>query len=393
MVNNKYSKFKNIYFLLDLKSLSVFIKIHEQILILFNKKKINIHLVDINFKIENRNNFKTEKKIFNFLKIYQPKNIVDLKNYIQKKRGVIVKNYVDLFSYYRINLTLKKINYNIIEIANLGNIQQSEFFYIKKNIYFFKKIFVYWFPIKLSVVLYCLGLFKKISIRFESNYNTYKGFQKNKKKNFFLRIPSKYLEMINVKSTIIEKFSNKKISNKYITLLEFDPNYIEEKRSMRHSKKKLDEYYIRMNKVLGQIGGIFNKEVVICIHPLYDSLEIQKRYKNFKVYKHRTEEFIRNSELVMFFDSSAIMDAIALKKKILTIKSKIYQGKKNKSNLYSNILNTFILNIDRPIFYSKYKFLKILNNKIKNYNKFLKVYGSSQARYGQNEILKKIKTL
>ena len=393
MSNNKASNLKNIYILFDIESISVFVRIYEKIFFIFNKEKINIHFININFKKKNKNYLEIYKKKFRYLKIFQPNNTSDLKNYILKEKGVIFKNYVDLFNYYKINYTLKKINFNIVEIANLGNVQQSEFYYIKKNIHFLKKLFFYYFPKKLSLVLYNLGLFKKISIRFESNYKIYKSFKKNKKKNLLFKKYSKYLKMINVKSIIFEKFGNKKFSNKYITLLEFDPSYIEEKRSKKHSKKNLDDYYLKMNKILKQIKKIFNKEVVICIHPLYDLDKIQKRYKNFRVFKHKTEEFVKNSEIVMFFDSSSIMEAIFLRKKILSLRSKLYQGNKNKSNLYSDVLKTYTLDIDSPTFYNKNKFLKFLNKRIKNYEKFLKLYGSSQAKYGYKKIIDEIKKL
>lgn len=183
--NNK-KKFignKNIYFLLDLKSLNVFFKIYKEILIFFHKRKYNLHLIDIEFKRKLKIKRNNKKK---YLIIYQPKNLEDLKKYLKKKGGIIVKNYTDLFKFYRINFLLKILNYKIIELSNLGNIQVSEYYHIKKNIFFLKKILFYYIPIKLSVILSSIGIFSKISIRFESNSKVFNGFQKNKKKIFFL---------------------------------------------------------------------------------------------------------------------------------------------------------------------------------------------------------------
>lgn len=378
---------KNIYFLLDFDSISIFEKFYREILIFLYKKKYKLHLLNIEF--DTKINFKNNNK---HLIIYQPRNLKDLKKYLNNKKGIIVKNYTDLFKFYKINFLLRILNYKIIEIANLGNIQQSEYYHIKKNILFLKKLLFYYLPIKLSVILSSVGIFKKISLRFESNKKVFDGFKRNKKKFFLLRKPTKYLDMINVKSIIFES-KKKKLSNKYITLLEFDPNYSEERRSNKITNKDLDNYYFKMNIVLKKIEQIFKKKVVICIHPLYDLDAIKNRYKNFRVLKNVTSDFISKSEIIMFFDSSAIMEAIYQKKKIISLRADIYQGVKNKSNIYSDALNTHIIDIEKPIFFRKKKFLKILNYKVKNYDSFLKIYGSSYSKNGKYKILRSIENL
>ena len=387
MVKKKKIDNKNIYFLLDFDSISIFEKFYREILIFLYKKKYKLHLLNIEF--DTKINFKNNNK---HLIIYQPRNLKDLKKYLNNKKGIIVKNYTDLFKFYKINFLLRILNYKIIEIANLGNIQQSEYYHIKKNILFLKKLLFYYLPIKLSVILSSVGIFKKISLRFESNKKVFDGFKRNKKKFFLLRKPTKYLDMINVKSIIFES-KKKKLSNKYITLLEFDPNYSEERRSNKITNKDLDNYYFKMNIVLKKIEQIFKKKVVICIHPLYDLDAIKNRYKNFRVLKNVTSDFISKSEIIMFFDSSAIMEAIYQKKKIISLRADIYQGVKNKSNIYSDALNTHIIDIEKPIFFRKKKFLKILNYKVKNYDSFLKIYGSSYSKNGKYKILRSIENL
>ena len=61
----------------------------------------------------------------------------------------------------------------------------------------------------------------------------------------------------------------------------------------------------------------YKKEVKVCIHPLYDLKEHQAYFKNFEVLKRVTREYIYKSYVVTSFDSSAITDAILLKKKLL----------------------------------------------------------------------------
>ena len=54
---------------------------------------------------------------------------------------------------------------------------------------------------------------------------------------------------------------------------------------------------------------------MVCIHPGHDLKESQSIFKEFKVVKFKTREYIYKAFLVTNFDSSAVDDAILLKKK------------------------------------------------------------------------------
>ena len=60
------------------------------------------------------------------------------------------------------------------------------------------------------------------------------------------------------------------------------------------------------------------KKIVVCIHPR-DNLEVKKKiFKDFEVLQNVTSENIIKSFLVIF-ESSAIIDAILTKKRIITL--------------------------------------------------------------------------
>ena len=75
-----------------------------------------------------------------------------------------------------------------------------------------------------------------------------------------------------------------------------------------------------MREHLNHLSQIFQKEVVVCVHPKYDLELVQSKFKGFKVLKYRTREFIYKSFLVVFLESSSIIDAFFLKKNIIQIK-------------------------------------------------------------------------
>ena len=140
MLGKKNNKI-NVYFLVDFNSLNVFLNIYSHILEYLNKNKVKIHIINIENDVTEKS-FLNKKKL-KFLSFFDPKNLKEFESYLTRGKGIIVKNYVDVFRNYRINFAIKRIGYQVIEISNLGNIQQSEYYYINKNLSYIKKILVY----------------------------------------------------------------------------------------------------------------------------------------------------------------------------------------------------------------------------------------------------------
>ena len=89
---------------------------------------------------------------------------------------------------------------------------------------------------------------------------------------------------------------------------------------------------------------MYNKKLVVCIHPS-DNLELKKKYfPNIKVVQYQTIENIYKAFLVLFIESSAIVDAIFHKKRILTLISNyLRENTINPMKAFFNISGSNIL--------------------------------------------------
>ena len=109
----------------------------------------------------------------------------------------------------------------------------------------------------------------------------------------------------------------------------------------------------------------------MCIHPA-DDLESKKKYfSDFEVVKYQTRENIYKAFMVLFFESTAIVDAILLKKRIVTIISNAMDENQIKAGFHwIKELGIEKINIDDDIIVdadNKNAFLLKLDKATKNY--------------------------
>ena len=126
------------------------------------------------------------------------------------------------------------------------------------------------------------------------------------------------------------------------------------------------------------ISKYFKKKVVVCLHPL-DNLSILKKiFSKFLVKQFQTKKYIYQSKIVLFFESSAIIDAVMLKKKIITIRSRGLDENQMSHNLhYVNEIKIPMLDIDKTLNFDKKTISKFKFNKKKinvTYNNYIKRY-------------------
>ena len=135
---------------------------------------------------------------------------------------------------------------------------------------------------------------------------------------------------------------------------------------------------------IDKISNHFGKKVTVCIHPK-DNLKNKKLiFKNYDVKQYETQKNIYEAFLVLYFDTSAIVDAILLKKKIIFITSKyipntwLELGKSFADK--SNILNLDIEdNLETSISSLENK-LELQTLKYDNYiNNFIKIDGDKKG--------------
>ena len=379
----------------------------------FNFQKYFINLISKNFKeiyfmnIDHLKLFPEEfalnrnfdkrilKKFPKNIKFFNPKTFKEMDNFLKNKNPLVINNIGRTFETYGILYYLKKHNVSQILLGHIGNLQATIYYWHKYNLnivkYFFTKLLSRW----IARLLVFFGVFSQIDIRFISNVKIYKGFQKSSKGVISKIFPTYYKDLVLVKSKIFDniKIDQKNLKKKYIILLDQDPDYREMRVVSDLDKNLIKEHYKKLNKLLMLLSEMFKKEVIISIHPLYDQKKTEERFKNYKVIKMKTEELIRDSFLVLSYDSSAILQAIKLKKKIIAIRSKLFfGGKRYNSDLYADRIGLKRIDIFKKINLNKNKLLIELNKNVKKYDNYLREYSSSNiSESGSKQVIRLIK--
>lgn len=358
---NSFSKhFKKIY-ILNLTNLYLFRKKINNTEKIFKKYKFRKNIIFIN-----------------------PNNLEELNQFFKKKNFHAILNMKRTISELFIYFHLKRMKIKFFQISNIGNVQTAN----KPDSKNFLKgyFFIFWhkFNHKLFIFLNKFGITPQIEIRFLSNsiwIKSAKNFSSTK--NFFFKMLkftyAKELMLINSTAYDLFKENKLKVSKKYIVLLDDpfdDPQYL----AIRGytDKKKLKLHYKNLINKLETISNYYKKKIIVCIHP-NDNLKTKKKiYPNFIVKQFETKKYIYQSELVLFFESSAIIDAIILKKKIMTINSKAMDENQFSHNLhYVKEIKIPMLDIDQKHNFKKeneppFKFDK---KKIElTYNRYIKKY-------------------
>ena len=109
--------------------------------------------------------------------------------------------------------------------------------------------------------------------------------------------------------------------------------------------------------------------------------------------KYQTPEYINNAFLVVFFESSAIINAILLKKKIISITSnRLSKNMIDGSLRYQRNVGIIHCNIQSSINFEKKNLLQKLEKAKYRYKNFIKKYiQSDKNNIGHLKIIKIIK--
>ena len=296
-----------------------------------------------------------------------PKNINELKTFFKNKDFLLINNigrtFPELDLYFK--LSSKKIRQIIV--SNIANNEAGLIvspFSAKLKIIFGKKL-----PAKIISLLMIIGILKKFEIRFDSNRKMINAFKKQKKIN---RIYNKVIP-VNNRSFDSFKLSKLKVAEDFIVLIDANFNHKEDVAARgKVDEKLLNQHYERLNKLLKKLQNFYQKKVIICIHPQYDLNETKKKFPNFETIKFKTKESIYNAFLVLFFDSTAIMDAFLLKKNIISLKSKIDWLGRPAS--YYTQYGTTLIDIDSDLNFSKKELDEKFRISKQYYNNFLNDY-------------------
>ena len=372
---------KDVLFITGFEKLTATMNVNSELINNLSKNFKNIYFVNsgnLAFPKDTKidKNIKNIKKLSNMYFI-NPRNFKEFDNFLTNKNVFVISNYGTYLYAAKINFFLKRKKIKIFKISNLGFFNVPIKYDFKLELYpIIKHFFSTIFFKKISVVLSYLGIFPKIEVRFISNKNIIDEIYKNpikkilyKNKFFF----SKRLELVNSKSYELYKKNTFEVSQKYIVHLdkEFDWPELVAFRG-KYNIKKLEKHYFYLNKFLSKLSTDYKKEVKICIHPGYELKKFEKFFPNFEVIQFKTSEYIYKSYIVTMIDSSAIVDAILLKKRILGLTSN-YMGL-NEINYSLNNINRYgvkHLNIEKDYLKSKEYILDEMEKRIDNYDKYI----------------------
>ena len=351
-------------------------------------------------KYNNKNFLNLPKKV----KFFNPIDYNSLDLFLKNKSPLVIYPSDRTFKHYSLLFYLKKRNVTQVEIGNIGNIQAGLGDYQFSHIlHFIKRFFIKIIFQKIAVILSALGIFQKIDIKFLSNRALYNFFIKRKKK--FFKLPSFYKEFVLVKSKQFDYFNKikKKLTEDIILLLDIDVDWPEVRFTLppevkdstgKIAQNLVDEHYKKLNQFLEKLSKIFKKKIIISIHPGYNLKNTIRRFNGkYPVIKYRTEKLIQKSFLVLDFGSSAIINAVFLKKKIISLRSELFKEKKYLGDINSKALNLKVINIYKKIKINKGPLIKDLKSRFKYYDKYLKKYAASEQKIsGNKKIIKVIKS-
>ncbi len=338
---------------------------------------INIHLL-----LTKKNNYKeacTENsKNFQNYNTFTPKSYYELYKFLKKKKFIIHHCIPNNFEFFLVNFILRISSCKLFVISNVGY-NPENFNYFNKNFLqkfriFFKLRAKYYF-FRLFVLI---NAFPKIDYFFESSGHIINSINNGLSKKINKIFPyfdfSYYKKVIQINSKHYNPSSKKKfedfivfldgmtLDHMDVIIREGKPNYI----------RRL-KYFKNLNKILKTFAKIYNKKIIICLHPS-NPISIKNDFPGLKCVKFETEKYINKAFLVLFHESSSMIQAIMLKKKIISLQGKILGDYiSQRCLLYSKPLGLKKITLDN-IDDLKYKNISIKKlNKIakNNYNKYI----------------------
>ncbi len=366
-------------FLVDLSN-DRFFRGYKSLIEDFLKELGVINLLDVSKILKKRNNSKEILRKYN-PKILQPDDYSELKDILRSNRDMVyfygISNNLE---YFFINYYCAKYKIKTLLISNLGYNPFNYNYLNKKKIFRNLNTFI---KIRLKIyylrILSILGLTPKIDYFFEASEYIYKSVSNGLSSRIAKKIPilnfSYYKKIIKINSKHFDAiyYSKYKISEKYIVFIdgifEHEDRIIREGKVSEESEKK---YYDNLYKVLNNFKIIFDKEIIVCLHPKNNSSEKRGMFKDLKCIKYETEKYISESFVVFFHESSAILQAITQKKRIISLYGELMGNYINKRcEMYSSIFKLHKISLDDVNFDEKFDIINKLNNSVKNYDEYI----------------------
>ena len=336
-------------------------------------------------------------KFPNNIEIFIPKTIKDFEDFMIDKELIAINNINRFLSDLKINFLLGRYSIKQIQIQNIGFYNTNTKLL---NISFWKKLSFKlnkYYGHKLTVLLSNFRLLPKVQIRFTSSSEIINIIKKSFVKKILFKLKLFYVKefvLINSRSFDIFKKNEIKTSEDKIVLIDYNLNNFEAIATQGNINQiNIEKHYYYLNKLTNNLSNMYNKKVVVCIHP-NDNLELKKKYfPNLEVVQHQTTENTYKAFLVLFIESSAIVDAILLKKRILNLISN-FSGEIaiNYTLEWSKRVGFLRINIEDELKINNNKLLSKLDDAKKNYSNYIKSFIAPDGNnMGYEKIIKTLK--
>jgi hypothetical protein len=133
-------------------------------------------------------------------------------------------------------------------------------------------------------------------------------------------------------------------------------------------------FFYHLNMILSNLEKTYKKQVIICLHPKNNNYLENNDFGSLQCVKYQTEEYIKKAFIVLFHEGSSIVQAILLKKNIISLQGKILGSYVNqRCRLYSDMLKLKVFSLDFELssIIDGNKLLIELNNSKINYEKYI----------------------
>ena len=345
-----------------------------------------INLINFNlFKKKMHKNKYLKNILPHNFKVIIPENKYELNKFLVDKSLVAFDGVGKSLSRFRIKFLIKKYNIRLISLSNIGYgnhylgkrvFKKKGEISLKNHFFILNKIIIYCF-IKVMILL---NLFSRIDIYFESDKtivnNCNNSLARKIEKIFpFLKI-CYFKKIIHINSRAFDTLTKLKSNLSEDKIVFVDSDFDNGDRIIREGRPSEElrlKYFTQLSQFLLELSNIFNKKIAICLHPK-TNLETYKKYLGaFELCKFQTTENIRQAFIVVFHNSTAIYEAIFLKKKIISLKSNTL-GKYMISitNYQQKLLGLFSYSLDEKKELNKNLLQATLEKITKNYDHHIK---------------------
>tara|TARA_B100000959_G_C14955433_1_gene613501 strand:- start:675 stop:1895 length:1221 start_codon:yes stop_codon:yes gene_type:complete len=371
---------KNIYFIVAEENVDKIYKFNKILLSQLSKKFENIYFLNLfNLKLF------TKKKVFSDYQIDDKTFIVNFNDSKKFKEFILDKKFLAIVflgkdpSYFLIHYLINRKNIKLIMIMNLsqiGNKMTIDFnfkYLFSAYKHYFTKGFYYLFRF-----LTIINVFPKIYLLFESNPEIKSYIENSRSRKFEKIFPFnisyyKKVEVVNSRyfDTINLIRNESKEENKNIIYVDTHFDHLDKiYREGKFNKNKQNFFYDNLKVFLLKISELYEMPVKICKHPKNKSNH--SFYKTFEISKNSTDKEIYGSKIVIFTLSSAILNAVLLKKSIINLRSSYLGGYlSNIGRQYVQQLGLVSFDIDSVNRLDKTQLDNKLKESIKNYSTYI----------------------